>query len=163
MAKVTLNSNNIADKFFEGQLLLAIAAPMVPDYRFCWMLNHYFDLSFKRAWAIDILMIIQHSQKTDTLDLFSEIAEQPKAEFNYFPVYCHEIANSELSIVLYGNKTGDKKLVREMAVADYFILIPNNPYLSELEKINTCKQLEGVTWIKEVNPKDLSSRESLIL
>lgn len=163
MAKLTLDNYSIENEFFEGKRLLGIAAPTIPDYRFCWMLNKYLGLQFERKPEMDIIMEISHKNKKMPNDLFAAVMNQPKKERHYFPVYAHEVSNSDFSVLLYCNRVNNNRLIKKVVAADFFILFPDNPFISEFEKINSCHSLKAITWVKEIDPKTLPSKSALIL
>lgn len=158
-----INRNNVVQDFFAGQCLLGIAAPSIPDYRFCWMLNQYLDMQFERRPDMDIPSDIEYKNKFLSDDLFASGVAPSQKERHYFPVYCHLISGSDFSVLLYSNRSAGNRLVQEIRAADYFILFPNNPIIPEFNKINACNHLKGVTWIREIDTTSLISKESLIL
>ena len=69
------------DDFFADTAMIGIVSAM-QGYRFCWMINNYFDINFIRDADQDITL-----QKKDN-------------EF-YFPVYTFDFVNSSHKYLLY--------------------------------------------------------------
>lgn len=163
MAKVTLDIKSIANDFFEGQSLLALSAPGLPDYRLCWMLNHYLDFCFLRQPAMDIPITPNATSQTDQADLFAGLTEPQEAQEFYFPVYQHALPGTDSSIFLYSNKCVHQVLITEMPEADFFILYPENGLHNHCQRLMHCQNLKNVTWAKKIPTGNLKSRTAFIL
>ena len=55
-AKLSLNTQDITDEFFDETRLLGIMSP-VKDYQFCWHLNNTMGLDFRINNEIEIQVI----------------------------------------------------------------------------------------------------------
>lgn len=163
MPKITLDIGSIEKDFFAGMQLLAMAAPATPGYRFCWILNYYLDMRFQRCPESDVCMSVVKKNKSLMDDLFSGMEAAPDLHTRYFPVYRHSVEGSELSVLLYSNFCEGSRLIREVPAADFFLLYPDNPLVSESAKIKACEELRCVTWAKNIDIDNLVSRSALIL
>lgn len=162
MSKITLDLHVIEKEFFAERRLVGIAAPATPDYRFCWILNHYLGMQFERKPDWDISSELMVSKKVTYSDLFAQINFGfPDQQF--YSVYQHIVQGSELSVLLYNNQSEGNRLIQEMKSVDFFILFPDNASIPEFEKIFSCRQLSCVTWFKEIDWKYLASRSAFVL
>jgi len=163
MPKLTLDNRLVEEAFFEGQCLTGIAAPAVPDYRFCWMLNHYLGMRFERCPDLDVVLRpTPGRQPLPAGGLFAPLPQKPSSRI-FFPVYRHENRDSGLSVLLYGNRCAADRLIKEVKGVDFFMLLPDNPFMPELERIKTCDRLQGVLWMKEIDLQAIPSKAALIL
>ncbi|HET8574235.1 MAG TPA: hypothetical protein VFL76_10225 [Edaphocola sp.] len=164
MARITLDIKSIENDFFEGQSLLALSAPGLPDYRLCWMLNHYLDFYFLRQPEMDIPITPgTKARAAPADDLFAGITESQNREEFYFPVYQHTIPGTDSSIFLYGNKCVHQVLITEMPEADFFILYPGSSLHEHCQRLAHCRKLKNITWMKKIPVGNLKSRAAFIL
>lgn len=163
MSKITLDLKCIEDDFFEGQQLLALSAPTIPDYRFCWLLNHYLNMSFERQPEMDVQVNRHTGSKIPKPDLFSPSTPHEASGLFYFSVYKHQIEGSDFAVFLYSNFSEGQKLIREIKNADFFILFPENPILGMVDKFKHCTDLKSVLWMKVMDIKGLKSKDAFIL
>jgi len=91
------------EDFFADTAMVGIVSAM-QGYRFCWIINNYFNINFTRDPEQDITL-----QKKDN-------------EF-YFPVYSFIVANSSNKYLLYKLKNGNETLLPETKQLDYLWLI----------------------------------------
>ena len=103
MAKLVLDMGAMQNDFFADTAMIGIVSAQ-PGYRFCWMVNNYFDIDFKNYPEQNIAL----KKKDTTL---------------YFPTYQYDLSNSSYKYLLYKLKNGSESLLPETKQLDYLWLI----------------------------------------
>jgi hypothetical protein len=142
--KLSLNTQEIADEFFEDTRLLGIVTT-VKDYRFCWNLNNMLGLDFRLNDEIEIQL-------------------KRKGRIYFFTVYEYREPNSSLCHYLYNNLHDGEYLLPEFKNLDFLWLMKNDTVTHEyLEQIKQMlKGIPGVQLITELTNEKIKNREFLI-
>ena len=127
MGKHVLDMKATKDSFFEDTAMIGIAAAQ-PGYRFCWILNNYFDIDFTRDPAQDIPL-----QKAD---------RQKNITKHNFPLYQYDLPNCNHKYLLYKLKDGNESLLPETKHLDYLWLVQTANY--EEDALNILNQLKNI-------------------
>ena len=127
MAKQVLDIAAMEEDFFSDKSFIGISCAL-PGYRFCWLLNQYFNISFVREPNYDIR--IQSKQGDDL----------------YFPIYNYIQPLSTTEHHIYTLKNGNEHLLPEAKQLDYIWMIQSPTVEPDTENIN--KQLRQIAEIQ---------------
>ncbi len=132
MANAVLDVGEMKQNFFADTAMIGIATA-VPGFRFCWILNKYFDTCFANVPENTICMgegkggkdVVNYLSAHAQTEMFpGERAESKDTkELYFFPTYCHVVPNSSYSYMLYQLKSGKKVLLPEAKHLDFLWLI----------------------------------------
>lgn len=103
MTKLVLDMDAMQDDFFADTAMIGIVSAE-PAYRFCWILNNYFDIEFRNYPE-------------------QNISVKKKDNTYYFPTYQHDVPNSNYKYLLYKLKSGKETLLPETKHLDYLWLV----------------------------------------
>ena len=142
--KLTLDTQEITDEFFEDTKLLGIVTT-VKDYRFCWNLNTMLDLDFR----------INHD---------IEIKLKRKRRLYFFSVYEFQESNTSLCHYLYNNLCDGEFLLPEFKHLDFLWLMKNDivaeAYLAQLKLL--LRDIPGVQLVTELTNEKIKNKEYLV-
>lgn len=123
-AKLLLDIEAMQEDFFADSTFIGIASAL-PSYRFCWILNNYFNLKFQREPDMDVKL----PGKKDNPD-------------TYFSVYQYIVPTDIHTYTLYSLKTNDKSLLPEVKQLDYLWMIQS--VTPEKDAANYLKFLRNI-------------------
>src|ERR1035437_4418925 len=149
MAKLVLNTSAMLEDFFEGTAMIGIVTAQ-PAYRFCWILNNYFDINFIRDPEQNLSL-----QKKD---------KEKKENQYHFPIYQYDMPNSSHKYLLYKLKSGSESLLPETKQMDYLWLIQTaNPEEDANLIANELKNIPDVQLAQILVPDQLKSLNNLLV
>lgn len=142
--KLSLDSKDLADGFFEETRLMGIMAPM-KDYLFCWQLNNLLGVDFRINNDIEIQLT--------------------KKQRNYFfAVYEYTEQHTALTHYLYNNQFDGEYLLSEFKHLDFLWLLKgdavNDGIMDHL--IACIKSIKGVQLVLELSSEQIKNREHLM-
>ncbi len=142
MSKLVLDNVSMEDDFFENTSLIGIGSAL-PGYKFCWTLNTFLDMDFKR-------------------DEEQNLSITKKKQELHFPIYYH-IRNGNRTI-LYQIKCGNESLLSEIKSIDFILLIEATTCIADAISINKkLLNLPDIHFSKIMYPEDLKNRHNLIV
>jgi len=144
MAKLVLDTSAMQDDFFAGTAMIGIGTAQ-QGYRFCWILNQYFDINFLR-------------------DPDQNLCLQKKDSQYYFPIYQYDLPNSSHKYLLYKLKNGNESLLPETRQLDYLWLIQTaNPDEDALHIANELRNIPDVQLAQILSPDQLKNLNNLLV
>ncbi len=142
--KLTLDTKELTDCFFEDTRLLGIQAP-IKDYQFCWQLNHITGYDFRNNNELEIQL-----QKKNRKYFFSvyEFAEQATCLKHY----------------LYKNQCDGEYLLPEFKHLDFLWLLKDDVVADEKlqELIQSIRAVNGVQLVIELTNEKIKNKEHLV-
>lgn len=142
--KLALNTQDLADEFFEETRLLGIMAP-ISNYRFCWLLNSALGLDFRDNLEIEIQLMRKNRQY-------------------HFSVYDYAEETGSLCHYIYDNSHDGEYLLPELKHFDFLWLMKgdyvNNEYLQQ--HIQFLRQINGIQLVSELTNEKIRNKENLI-
>lgn len=142
--KLSLNTQELTDAFFENAKLLGIVTS-VNDYRFCWSLNNLLGMDFRMNHDIEIQL-------------------KRKKRNYFFSVYEYQEPNSALCHYLYNNLFDGEYLLPEFKNLDFLWLMKNDMvteiYLDQIKIL--LRNIPGVQLITELTNAKIINKECLI-
>ncbi len=142
--KLSLNTQDLADEFFEETKLLGIMAP-VKDYQFCWQLNSLMGIDFRINHDIEIRLI------------------RKKRDY-FFSVYEYHEPTGSLCHYLYNNLFDGEYLLPEFKHLDFLWLmkgdIVTEAYVQHT--ISSLRTIGGVQLVTELTNEKIRNKEHLI-
>ncbi len=150
--KLTLDLKGMQQDFFEDTALIGIASSM-PAFRFCWLLNQSFGLTFSREPDLDPCMKATSKHWDNTLE-----AQQ------YYSIYeCVGDCNTS-RYLLYKLKVDKDSLLPEIGHMDYLWIVKSNTPEQDAEQFAQClRQLHEVQMAQILPSSQLSSAANLLL
>ncbi len=144
MSKLVLSTSAMHEDFFTDTAMIGIGTAQ-PGYRFCWILNRYFDLSFLR-------------------DPEQNICLQKKDSQYFFPIYRYDLPNSCHKYLLYKLKNGTESLLPETRLLDYLWLIQTASPEEDARKIaNELRNIPEVQLAQILDASQLKNLNNLIV
>src|SRR5438552_18835825 len=142
--KLRLDSDWMAEDFFEDTRLLGIVAPM-KHYQLCWQLNQLFRFNFRMNNDIEIQLT-------------------KKQRRYFFPVYQYAEPNSSLVHYLYNNQHDGEYLLPEFKHLDFLWLMKGDIVTDEglQQTINYIKEISGVQLVIELTNEKIRNKEHLV-
>jgi hypothetical protein len=142
--KLKLDTNEMAEDFFEDTRLLGIVAP-VKDYQLCWFINKLFRFKFRMNNEIEIQLT-------------------KKQRKYFFPVYEYNEPNSSLVHYLYNNHDAGEYLLPEFKHLDYLWLLKGDLVENESinHMINSIKNIYAVQLVMELTNEKIRNKGHLI-
>jgi hypothetical protein len=142
--KLKLDSEWMAEDFFEDTRLLGLVAPVKP-YQLCWLLNQLFRFNFRLNNDIEI-----------------ELARKQRKYF--FPVYQYAEPNSSLVHYLYNNQHDGEYLLPEFKHLDFLWLMKGDSVTHSLvnDMISSIRTLNGVQLVTELTNEKIKNKGHLI-
>ena len=142
--KLKLDSDWMAEDFFEDTRLLGLQAPVKP-YQLCWLLNQLFRFNFRLNNDIEI-----------------ELSRKQRTYF--FPVYQYAEPNSSLVHYLYNNQNDGEYLLPEFKNLDFLWLMKGDNVEHGLvnDMISSIKTLKGVQLVIELTNEKIKNKGHLI-
>lgn len=133
------------EDFFTDTILIGISCS-IPVYRFCWMLNRNFDLSFCREHDLDIRIAA------------------PEGHTLFFPVYQYSVPLNGNRHLLYKLKTASVTLLPEIKQLDFLWLIQGiSADKDAATMIALLKEISGVQLVRQLYVGQLKHPEYLLL
>lgn len=144
MSKLTLDTQDITDGFFEDTRLLGIMAPM-KDYQFCWHINNMLGVDFRVNNEIEIQL------KKKNRNYFFSL-------FEY-----HEPATS-LEHYIYNNQFDGEYLLPEFKHLDFLWLMKGDLVTDEMlyRQTESLRSINGVQLVVELTNEKIKNKEHLI-
>lgn len=142
--KLKLESEQLADSFFEGTRLIGIVASL-KDYQFCWYLNRILRFDFRNNNEIEIQL-------------------NKKNRKYHFAVYEYREPNSSLVHYLYNNQFEGEYLLPEFKHLDFLWLLKED-YISEdtlKDLMKITRTINGVQLVVELTNEKIKNKEHLI-
>lgn len=142
--KFKIDNDVLIDEFFHDARILGIVAP-IPDYKFCWHVNHLLKFSFRINTSLEIQLV--------------------KKDRNYFfSIYdCCEKGGT-IKHYLYNNAHEGEYLLPEYKHLDFLWLIKddimNNVEVDAL--VGVLKSIAGVQLVVEMDIEKIKNRQHLI-
>jgi len=135
--KLRLDSDWMAEDFFEDTRLLGIVAPM-KHYQLCWQLNQLFRFNFRMNNDIEIQLT-------------------KKQRRYFFPVYQYAEPNSSLVHYLYNNQHDGEYLLPEFKHLDFLWLMKGDLVAHDIvsDMISSIRTLNGVQMVSELTNKKI--------
>ena len=142
--KLKLDTEWMAEDFFEDTRLLGIVAPVKP-YQLCWLLNQLFRFNFRLNNDIEI-----------------ELTRKQRKYF--FPVYQYAEPNSSLVHYLYNNQNDGEYLLPEFKNLDFLWLMKGDNVEHNIvnDMISSIKTLKGVQLVIELTNEKIKNKGHLI-
>jgi len=142
--KLSLNTQDLTDEFFEDTKLLGIMAP-VKDYQFCWHLNNLMGIDFRINHEIEIRL------KRKNRDYF-------------FAVYEYNEPTGSLCHYLYNNLFDGEYLLPEFKHLDFLWLMKGDIVADEYlqHQVGSLRALNGVQLVTELTNEKIKNKEHLI-
>lgn len=143
-AKLSLNTFDLTNEFFEDTRLLGIMAP-VKDYQFCWHLNSSIGLDFRINNDIEIQL-------------------NKKKRSYFFAVYEYGEPTGSLCHYLYNNQHDGEYLLPEFKHLDFLWLMKGDIVTNDAlqETINTIRSITGVQLVLELTNEKIKNKEHLV-
>ncbi len=143
--KMTLDISAMQDDFFEGTSLIGIASSL-PAYRFCWLLNHKFDLDLVRDPDSDLSVRVS------------------KTETAYFPIYKYNVPLNGNSHLIYKLKLEKESLLPEIRQLDYLWMIQSTAPETEANEYTAhLRNLPEVQLAQILSPDRLKHLSHLLV
>ncbi len=142
--KLHLSVESTQDFFFADCCLVGIACRL-PDYRMCWTINQYLDMSFYRDRQLDLCM-------------------QKGQEEHFFSIYVYDLPMHGGQYFVYSLRSENKHLIPELQNLDFLWLFQSSQ--SELEArfyLPFIRKIPEVQLAQIYAPESLKSRANLIL
>lgn len=137
----------LEDDFFDNTHLLGIVAPL-PDYQFCWHLNHILNLDFRKCTHVDIVIY-------------------RKSREYIFNVYEYQMPNSQIVHYLYNNKYEGEYLLPEFKNFDFVWLVKSDEddflQIDLPQVVESINQIPQVQLITEIPLEKVKNKSLLIL
>jgi hypothetical protein len=142
--KLKLDSEWMAEDFFEDTRLLGIVAP-VKHYQLCWLLNQLFRFNFRMNNEIEIQL-------------------SKKQRKYFFPVYQYAEPNSSLVHYLYNNQHDGEYLLPEFKHLDFLWLMKGDNVETGIvnDMIHSIKSINGVQLVIELTNEKIKNKGHLI-
>ena len=142
--KLKLDSEWMAEDFFEDTRLLGIVAP-VKHYQLCWLLNQLFRFNFRMNNDIEIQL-------------------SKKQRKYFFPVYQYAEPNSSLVHYLYNNQHDGEYLLPEFKHLDFLWLMKGDNVETGIvnDMIHSIKSINGVQLVIELTNEKIKNKGHLI-
>jgi hypothetical protein len=142
--KLKLDSEWMAEDFFEDTRLLGIVAP-VKHYQLCWLLNQLFRFNFRMNNEIEIQL-------------------SKKQRKYFFPVYQYAEPNSSLVHYLYNNQHDGEYLLPEFKHLDFLWLMKGDNVEHGIvnDMIHSIKTINGVQLVIELTNEKIKNKGHLI-
>ena len=142
--KLSLNTQDLTDEFFDDTRLLGIMAP-VKDYQLCWQLNSATGMDFRMNNDIEIQLT--------------------KKKRNYFfAVYEYGEPTGSLCHYLYNNQFDGEYLLPEFKHLDFLWLIKGDPLNPDDLKglMQSIRSLPNVQLVTEMTNEKIKNKQHLI-
>src|SRR5687768_3056181 len=142
--KLKLDSEWMAEDFFEDTRLLGIVAP-VKHYQLCWLLNQLFRFNFRMNNDIEIQL-------------------SKKQRKYFFPVYQYAEPNSSLVHYLYNNQHDGEYLLPEFKHLDFLWLMKGDSVEPGIvnDMIHSIKTINGIQLVIELTNEKIKNKGHLI-
>ncbi|MBL7707766.1 MAG: IPExxxVDY family protein [Chitinophagales bacterium] len=143
-AKLSLNTQDLTNEFFDETRLLGIMSP-VKDYQFCWHLNSMMGMDFRVNHEIEIQLT--------------------KKRRNYFfAVYEFCEPTGSLSHYVYNNQFEGEYLLPEFKHLDFLWLMKGDLVTDEMlqQTINSIRSINGVQLVLELTNEKIKNKEHLV-
>ena len=143
--RLTLNTDAMQEDFFADAALIGIVSP-IPAYKFCWMLNQYFDMDFVRDAEQDICV------------------QNNKDQQHYFPVYQYVSPLNGPKYILYKLKNEKQQLLPETKGLDYLWLVQSSSPDADAEQITRMlRAMPDVQLAQMIEPNKLKHLNHLLV
>lgn len=142
--KLSLNTQDLTDEFFDDTRLLGIMAP-VKDYQLCWQLNSATGMDFRMNNDIEIQLT--------------------KKKRNYFfAVYEYGEPTGSLCHYLYNNQFDGEYLLPEFKHLDFLWLMKGDTVSDAAlqEMISLLRSISGVQLVVELTNEKVKNKEHLV-
>lgn len=125
--------------------LMALIAP-VKAYRLAWMINRTLNITLRKSEDL-----ILHAPKSK--------------QISYFSIYHFALEMYKVNYYLISNKSDSNVLlIPELRQVDFFLKFSNNlTYQQPNQLIERLKKIQQIQTIFQVNPKELKSKQNLIV
>ena len=142
--KLKLDSDWMAEDFFEDTRLLGIVAP-VKHYQLCWLVNQLFRFNFRMNNDIEIQL-------------------SKKQRKYFFPVSQYAEPNSSLVHYLYNNQHDGEYLLPEFKHLDFLWLMKGDAVEAGIvnDMIHSIKTINGVQLVVELTNEKIKNKGHLI-
>jgi hypothetical protein len=142
--KLSLDTKDLTDGFFEETRLLGIMAPM-NDYQFCWQVNQIMHIDFR-------------------INIELEIQLNKKARNYFFSVYEYPEPATCLVHYLYNNECDGEYLLPEFKHLDFLWLLKGDPVADESlqQLVQSIKTINGVQLVVELTNEKIRHKEHLV-
>ena len=142
--KLDLDTNQMAEEFFEETCLLGLVAP-IKDYQFCWQVNQMIHFDFRLNHDLEIEMV-------------------KKARNYYFSIYQYKVPAGTLSHYLYNNKCDGEYLLPEFRHLDYLWLLKGDVVNREYLKIlmESIRSINAVQLVVELTHEKIKNKTLMI-
>ena len=142
--KLSLNTIDLTDGFFEETKLLGIMSP-VKSYQFCWQINNMLGIDFRINNEIEI----QLAKKT---------------RHYFFAVYEYAEPTNCLVHYLYNNQFDGEYLLPEFKHLDFLWLLKGDVVTEEKlqELVLSVREIPGVQLVVELATEKIKNKEHLV-
>jgi hypothetical protein len=142
--KLTLDTKDLTDGFFEETKLLGIMAPM-KDYQFCWQLNKLLGVDFRNNNELEIQL-------------------NKKNRKYFFAVYEYPQPATCLVHYLYNNQFDGEYLLPEFKHLDFLWLLKGDyvPDESLQHLAQSIRTISGVQLVVELTNEKIKNKEHLV-
>ncbi len=142
--KLTLDTKDLTDGFFEETKLLGIMAP-IKDYQFCWQINNKLGINFRINHELEIQVV-------------------KKQRSYFFSVYEYQQNATCLVYYLYNNQFDGEYLLPEFKHLDFLWLLKGD-YVSDQalqELIQSIRLINEVQLVAELTNEKIKNKENLV-
>lgn len=144
-AKLILDTEAMHDSFFTDTALIGIVCAL-PSYRFCGMMNEYFDLKLRRDGEFDICL--------KTAQNIS----------HYFALYRYDAPMNSNKFSVYRLKSNKQALLPELKQLDFLFMIQGPDADADAEKyIRAMRALNDVQLAQFIQPDKLKNVDYLLV
>lgn len=142
--KLTLDTKEMTDHFFEETKLIGIMAPIKP-YQFCWHINHSLHIDFRVNNELEIPM-------------------KKKGREYYFSIYEYAEPATCLVHYLYNNECDGEYLLPELKHLDFLWLLKGDVVRDESvqQLVQSLKAINGVQLVVELTNEKIKHKEHLV-
>jgi hypothetical protein len=143
-AKLSLNTQDLTNEFFDETRLLGIMAP-VKDYQFCWHLNSILGLDFRINNDIEIQL-------------------NKKKRSYFFSVYEFCEPTGSLAHYVYNNQFDGEYLLPEFKHLDFLWLMKGDIVTDDTlqQTISSIRSISGVQLVLELTNEKIRHKEHLV-
>jgi len=142
--KLTLDTKELTDEFFEETKLLGIMAPM-KSYQFCWQVNNLLGIDFR----------VNHEL---------EIQLNKKQRTYFFSVFEYHEPATCLKHYLYNNQHDGEYLLPEFKHLDFLWLLKDDVVSDAAlqELVQSIRGVNGVQLVVELTNEKIKNKEHLV-
>jgi len=145
--KLVLDTSAMQEDFFADAALVGVGTP-VPIYRFCWLLERHFGLTFQREPEMDV---VQRHKRDDGQE--------------HFPLYQHQNPLEGAQHYLYGLRSRQREvLLPEVKTLDFLWMIQTAQSEEDADRYaELLRTLPDIQLATVILPDHLKHKANLLL